>query len=41
MQSEMETNHKRLLLIGNKRKVTGGGRGGDRVTGVMDIKEGM
>ena len=38
MKSERETNHKRLLIIGNKLRVTGGKGGKGSL--VMDIKYG-
>ena len=41
MKSERETNHKRLLVIGNKRRVTGGEEGGQQGNPVMGMKEGM
>ena len=40
MKSERETNHKRLLIIGNKLRVAGGNGGGGWGGWVMGIKEG-
>ena len=40
MKLERETNHKRLLIIGNKQ-VPGGKEVGGWGNWVMDIKEGM
>ena len=40
MKSERETNHKRLLIIGNKLRVAGGKGKGGWDNWVMDIKEG-
>ena len=41
MKSERKTNHKRLLIIGNKLKVAGGEVVGGWGNWVMDMKEGM
>ena len=40
MKSERETNHKRLLTIGNTMRVAGGGVGGGWGNWVIGIKEG-
>ena len=40
MKSERETNHKRLLIRGNKLRIVGGKEVGGWGTWVMDIKEG-
>ena len=41
MKLERETNHNRLLTIGNKLRVAGGEGVGERGDWVIDIKEGM
>ena len=41
MKSERETNHKRLLIIGNTLRVAGGERDVGMGNWVMDIKESM
>jgi len=40
MKSERETNHKRLLIIGNRLRVARGEGSGGWGNWVMDIKEG-
>ena len=40
-KSERETNHKRLLIIGNKLRAAGGERGGGWGNWVMNTKEDM
>ena len=38
MKSERETNHKRLLIIGNELRIAGGNVGGGWDNWVMDIE---
>ena len=40
MKSERDTNHKRLLIIGNKLRAAGGKMGGKWGNWMIDIKEG-